>query len=249
MKRKYGYIGMAVIVLVFGIWVIKTFNYRSSTNTLVDSDGITGLKAMPSKEKDTNKEIGYVVLNGKKKKAPHFKFIDQHGDTITQNDYKGKVYVVEFFYSTCPTICPIMNENLVEVEKEFKGNPKFGIASFSIDPTHDTPEVLKQYAEEHNITDPDWHLMTGNMDKIYNLAQKDFMVNAEVAPNAKGGFLHSGMFALIGKDGYLRSRKDRFGNQMLYYRGYIKRGTAPDEDGQTPQINMLIRDIKKLLHE
>lgn len=248
MKRKYGYIGLSIIVLLFGIFVIKNFKHRKATDSLMDADNMTGLKSMPQK-KDKDKELGYVVLNGEKKKAPTFEFVDQHGDTITEKDYKGKVYVVEFFFSTCPTICPIMNENLVEVQNEFKGNPKFGIASFSIDPKHDTPEVLKDYAEENGITSPNWHLMTGDQSAIYDLAQKDFMINAEEAPNAEGGFLHSGMFALIGKDGYMRSRKDQFGNQLLYYRGYIERGINAAAEDEKPQINILIEDIKKLLHE
>src|SRR5699024_5107999 len=101
-----------------------------ANDQIVKPDGVSGLRRASDqkKTKKTDRKVGYVVLNGKKKKAPELKFIDQDGDTITNRDYKGKVYVVEFFYTTCPTICPIMNDNLVEVSKVFKGNKKFGIA-------------------------------------------------------------------------------------------------------------------------
>ena len=87
------------------------------------------------------------MVNGARKKVPTFEFVNQEGDTITNKDYSGKVYIVEFFFSTCPSICPIMKDNLIKVQKEFKDNPDFGIASFTIDPVHDTPEVLAKYAE------------------------------------------------------------------------------------------------------
>lgn len=252
MRGKRGYIiGLSIIILIFGLWVIKNFNYRKARGVLVTPDKVSGLKTTPKQEKDQDKETGYVILNGKKTKAPSFKFVDQNGDTITNQDYEGKVYVVEFFYTTCPTICPIMNDNLVEVARVFKGNKKFGIASISIDPNHDTPEVLKKYAEDHGITSPDsnWHFLTGDQNEIYQLAQKGFKVNAEKDPNEPGGILHSGMFALVDKEGYLRSRKDQYGNSIIYYRGFIKRGATPKVGQEDPQINALIEDIKHLLHE
>lgn len=248
MKKKYSYIGLSLVILIFGILVIPEIVKRLSDGTMVDSDNMTGRTSVETKsERDKdNQKLAYVVLNGEKQMAPPFKFVDQHGDTITNRDYAGKVYVVEFFFSTCPTICPIMNENLAEVEKEFKDDPYFGIASFTIDPKHDTPEVLNDYAKEHNITDPDWHLMTGDQETIYKLAQEGYMFNAAEAPNAEGGFLHSGMFALIDQNGYLRSRKDEFGNQILYYRGYLKKGSIVEQGDEEPQIDILIEDIKKL---
>jgi len=253
MKKKSAYIiGLSIIILIFGIFTIKNFIYRDAHGKLVDPDDVSGLKKMPGKEKKENtakKRVGYILLNGKKKKAPSFRLIDQNGDTISNNDYKGKVYVVEFFYTTCPTICPVMNENLKEVSKAFKGNKKFGIASFSIDPEHDTQKVLKEYAEKHDITNPNWHLLTGARDSIYDLAQKGFLLNAEEDPNEPGGILHSGMFALIDQDGFLRSRKDDYGNPIIYYRGFIKRGAAPEVGQEKPQIDALIKDIKDLLHE
>lgn len=251
MRGKKGYIvGTSIIILLFGLWAIKNFKYRYNSDKLVTPDKLTGLKNNPKSE-DTSSdfpEVGYILINGERAKAPHFKFIDQNSDTITQKDYKGKVYVVEFFYTTCPTICPIMSQNLVEVSHEFKGNDKFGIASFSIDPSYDSPEILKEYAEKYNITNPNWHLMTGKRDSLYALAEKGFMLNAMEDPNEPGGILHSGMFVLIDQEGYIRSRQDQYGNPIIYYRGFIKRGTTSATTHETPQINALIQDIKTLLH-
>ncbi len=250
MRRKKGYIiGLCIIILLFGLWVIKEFKLRDARDDLfISRDEVSGLKGLPNKENpDKERKVGYVILNGEKAKAPSFKFIDQNGDTITNEDYKNMVYVVEFFYTSCPTICPIMNQNLIAVSQTFKGNKKFGIASFTIDPEYDTPKVLKEYAEKHGITNPNWHFLTGNRSKIYKLARQGFKLNALKDPAEPGGILHDGMFVLIDKNGYIRSRKDEFGNPILYYRGYIHRGTHNDI-GQTSQVNKLIEDIKWLLH-
>lgn len=191
--------------------------------------------------------MSYIEINGEKKKAPQFEFINQEGDTITNEDYNGKVYLVEFFFTTCPTICPIMNKNLVEIQNEFKSNNDFGIASFSIDPNHDTPEVLAEYAENYGIEHPNWNLMTGNRDNIYNLANKGFGLYAGEDAQAAGGFAHQGMFALVDQEGYIRSRKDQFGNPVIYYRGSVERNKSVVEGEEEPQIDILIEDIKTLL--
>lgn len=251
MKGKRGYIiGLSIIILIFGIYTIKNLKSRKANDQIVDRDEVSGLKGSSQKtDQKEDKQVGFITIDDEKMKAPSFKFIDQNKDTITEKDYTGKVYIVEFFYTTCPTICPVMNANLVKVSKEFQGNKNFGIASFSIDPEHDTPEVLKKYKEKHQINNPDWHFMTGDQTAIYTLAQKGFKLNAQEDPNEPGGILHDGMFALIDKDGYIRSRRDEFGNPILYYRGYIEQGAASQTGQEEPQINALIEDIKYLLHE
>lgn len=249
MKGKKGYIiGLSVIVLLFGLWVIKNFKYRYDNDQILQPDKLTGLKRAPKKEKSKETvEVDYIVLHGEKAQAPDFKFIDQNQDTISEKDYQKKVYLVEFFYSTCPTICPIMNANLVEIAEEFKDRDDFGIASFSIDPTHDTPEVLQEYAEQHGIEHPNWHLMTGDIKQIYDLAFDGFKLIAEEDPNEPGGIMHDGLFVLIDQDGYIRSRKDEFGNPLIYYRGYVQRDAKIQPGDEEPQIEELIEDIEYLL--
>ncbi|RLD30059.1 MAG: SCO family protein, partial [Bacteroidetes bacterium] len=161
---------------------------------------------------------------------------NQNGETITNQDYKGKVYIAEFFFTTCPSICPIMNRNMVTIQNEFYGNPNLGIASFTINPEYDTPEILKAYAESYKITNPSWHLLTGDKTEIYALANTGFNLYVGEAPEVEGGFEHSGFFALIDQEGNIRSRYDKNGNPLIYYDGL-------EADG----IQMLKEDIKLLL--
>ncbi|MDR6300181.1 SCO family protein [Mesonia maritima] len=232
MKRKYSYIGLGIIILVFGIIVIPKIVERFANNDVVENDRLSEKETTLN----TEDELSYIIINGEPKKVPSFKFVDQHNDTITNESYKGRVYVAEFFFTTCPTICPKMNENMSDIQQVFKGNTNFGIASFSINPSYDTPEILKEYAEKYNITNPHWHLLTGNQDEIFELANNGF--NFYVASNLKveGNFQHSGYFALVDQEGFIRSRKDQFGNPIIFYNG------LEDDD-----LKMLKEDIKKLL--
>ena len=207
MKNKYSYIGISFIILIFGIWAVP--------------------KIVDKLFKPELATIG---------KVPEFSFVDQNGKTITDQDYKGKVYVVEFFFTTCPDICIIMTENMTKIQDEFFGNPNVGIASFTIDPTHDTPEVLKKYAQDKGITKPQWHLLTGPKEEIFKLSHEGFNLYVGEIPDTEGGFEHSGFFALIDQEGNIRSRLDENGNPLIYYDGL-----------DLKNIQMLKEDIKKLL--
>ena len=208
MKNK-SYIGISFIVLVFGIWAVKEIGERFSKSDLV--------------------EIGPV---------PSFELTDQNNKSITDKDYLGKVYVVEFFFSTCPTICPVMNQNMLDIQNEFYGNPEFGIASITINPEYDTPKVLKQHAEDLGVKHYNWHFLTGDKDYIFNLAEKGFNLYAGQNDKVPGGFEHSGLFALIDKDGTIRCREDEYGNPILYYDGLVEEG-----------VKAIKEDIRKLLAE
>ncbi|MCM4155311.1 SCO family protein [Gramella sp. AN32] len=238
------YIGISLVILVFGIIFIPKILERIKNKEVVEADR---LNIQGEKEYDDAEELAYLEINGESKKAPDFKFVNQHGDTITNQDYKGKVYLVEFFFTTCTTICPVMHKNLLEIEKEFENNEDFGIVSISIDPEHDTPKVLTEYAENYGIDNPNWNFLTGDKQKIYALANQGFNIYAGEDKNVPGGFAHQGMFALVDKNGFLRSRKDQFGNVILFYRGSLERNISVAEGGQKPQIDILIEDIKKIL--
>ena len=234
-SKKYTYVWVSLII------VIPRIVDRLKEGSVVENDRLTNAN-MAS-------ELSYIVNNGIKRKVPNFSFINQDSVLISNGDYLGKVYVVEFFFTTCPTICPIMTKNLVELQETFKNNKEFGIASFTINPRYDTPAVLKKYAAKYSITDPDWNLMTGEQSDIYDLANKGFYILANEEQDAPGGFEHSGAFALVDKKGYIRSRNDRFGNALIYYRGTITEEQGTNNDGEAQQITMLKEDIKKLLAE
>ena len=203
------YIGISFIVLIFGIWAIPKIVAKFQKSDLV--------------------EIGPV---------PTFKLTDQNNKTVSDKDYLGKVYVVEFFFTTCPTICPKMNESMLQLQNEFYGNPNFGIASITIDPSKDTPQVLKEHADLLGVKHYNWHFLTGDKDYIYSLANKGFNLYAGENNKAAGGFEHSGLFALIDKEGKIRCRKDAQGNPILYYDGLDAAG-----------VEAIKEDIKKLLEE
>jgi protein SCO1/2 len=207
--KKYSYIGIAFIVLVFGIYAVPKIVAKFNLPTLV--------------------KIGEV---------PNFEFTNQNNEIITNEFYDGKVWVAEFFFTTCPTICPKMNANMVKIQDEYYGNLDFGIASFSINPKHDTPEVLKAYAKDHGATLKTWNFLTGEQDKIYELANTGFTLYAGENSEAEGGFEHSGMFALIDKNGNIRSRIDEHGNPIAFYDGLDSKG-----------VQMIKEDIAILLKE
>ena len=165
------------------------------------------------------------------------------------NDYVGKVYIVEFFFTTCTTICPIMNTNLVHIQNSFTAFPNFGIASFSINPEYDTSEILSQYAKENGIQNSNWNLMTGNRDDIYKLANDGFNLYTAASSEFIDGFEHSGYFALIDKQGYIRCRKDQFGNPKIYYKGSVDFKDKLDSNGEAEEITVLKEDLLKLLNE
>ena len=244
-KTNYSYIGIAFIILLFGIIFIPRIVDRIKNGDVVRNE------SRSDQAKDKNKyvsDLAFLEINNQPKKVPSFSFKDQNGNTVTNKDYEGKVYVLEFFFTTCPTICPRMNRNLVQIQEEFKGFDNFGVASFTINPEHDTVEVLKAYAESYKITNPNWHLMTGNEEQIYKLANEGFNLYTAKDDEVEGGFEHSGNFALIDKNGFIRSRIVN-GNPIIYYNGMISEAEKIDDEGMSEEISILKEDIAKLLKE
>ena len=127
---------------------------------------------------------------------------------------------------------------MVDIQNNFFGNPNFGIASISINPEYDTSIILKKHAEVIGVKSSNWHLLTGDKEYIFNIANKGFNLYAGENKKVSGGFEHSGLFALIDKKGTIRCRDDDFGNPILYYDGLDKKG-----------VKAVKEDIKKLLNE
>ena len=243
-NNNYSYVGISFIILIFGIIVVPKIIDRIQNNDVIRSGSRS--KDFQMTVSDTT-PLSYLIIDGAPKKVMDFEFSNQDGIMISNADFAGKVYLVEFFFSTCPTICPKMNKNLVDIQNTFPNRPDFGIASFTINPDYDTQDVLKTYAENYGVTNPNWHFMTGNKDAIYNLANTGFNLYAAEVEGADGGFEHSGNFALIDKEGYIRSRTDAYGNPKIYYKGIISQREQFNEDGESEDISALKEDILKLL--
>ena len=228
MFKNKSYIGISFIILVFGIYAIPKIVSRVQSNSVVKGDRLDKVINNGTAEQSLVK-IG---------PAPQFKLTNQDNKIISNSNYDGKVYVLEFFFSKCPSICPKMNKNLVAIQNKFFGNPNFGIASITIDPQNDTPEVLKEHADLLGAKSSHWHFLTGDKKYIYELANKGFNLYAGENSKVSGGFEHSGFFALIDKQGNIRCRKDEYGNPTLYYEGLEAKG-----------VQTIQQDIAILLRE
>jgi len=133
---------------------------------------------------------------------PDFNCIDQNGKTLTQKDVEGKVFVAEFFYTSCEAYCPVTSEHLKEVQASLNSAIDFKILSFSLNPEMDSVTVLKQYANKYSAKDDFWHFLNGNQEEIFNLGEQGFFT---VVKGADGSFTgHSDKFTLVDKSGNIR---------------------------------------------
>lgn len=139
---------------------------------------------------------------------PDFSFTNQYGQTISSEDVEGKVYVADFFFTSCPTICPKLATHMLQIQEHLEDRDDFLLLSFSIDPENDTVEELRKYAEMVHAKKGIWHLLTGEKDSIYKLAEKGFFASAMKDNAVPGGYLHSGQFVLVDKQGRIRGLFD-----------------------------------------
>lgn len=182
----------------------------------------------------------YALIRVQQAKAPQplpvlgqvkheFRLTNQWGETVASDDLKGKVWVAYFFFSTCPSICPLMNQNMVDVQLEFGKNPEVVIVGFSVDPETDTPERLRKYGEKYGVQKGKWHYLTGDKEAIYRLALKSFMLGVEPASadqQEAHPIIHSEKFVLVDRQGRIRG----------YYAGTHK-----------PDVQRLMQDIYRVL--
>ncbi|MFV8440946.1 SCO family protein [Flavobacterium sp. LB2P44] len=228
MFKNKSYIGISFIILIFGIYAVPKIVDRIKNDKVVQGERLDRVNPKTA-EDDLLIKIG---------PAPKFELLNQDNKKVNNETYKGKVYVLEFFFATCPTICPKMNESLLVLEKTFFGNPNFEIVSITIDPEHDTSEVLKEHAKLLGVKSSNWNFLTGDKAYIFNLANKGFNLYAGENKKVAGGFEHSGLFALIDKNGNIRCRNDEYGNPILYYDGLDKKGVRNIQQ----DINILLKE-------
>tara|TARA_B100001115_G_C15791346_1_gene390225 strand:+ start:34 stop:723 length:690 start_codon:yes stop_codon:yes gene_type:complete len=189
-----------------------------------------------------NNFINLEIIGEENHKIPSFQFINQDSIIVNNNSMKGNIYVASFFFTSCPTICPVMTRNMSYLQKELSVYPNIRFLSHSVDPVNDTPSKLRSYIEMMkqkyiSIDTQNWDLVTGNKEKIYDIA-KSYFVNVSEDSIAPGGFLHSEYFVLIDKEGRIRSGLDQYNNVVGVYDG-------------TNEIHIknLINDIKVLMAE
>lgn len=173
-----------------------------------------------------------ILRQGYGHKIGSFSFFNQNGDTITEKFVEGKVYVAEYFFTTCGSICPIMNKQMKRVNDVYFDNPEVAILSFTVDPDVDTVEQMKRYAEGHDIKGAHWQFLTGDKKELYQLARQSYFVlkpaEAENLGDAGSDFIHTNNFVLVDRESRIRGYYD---------------GTNPDE------VGTLLKDIQKLLEE
>jgi protein SCO1/2 len=160
--------------------------------------------------------------------VPAFKFVNQYGDSVGSKNLQNDIYVADFFFTSCPSICPVMQRNMLNVYNAFKDTADVKIISFTIDPKHDTTAVLKKYADKLGVSGNSWWFLNGDKDKVYDLATKSYLVGVTQDSTAAGGYVHQGYFVLIDKQQRIRGSYD---------------GTDPK------QVDQLIADIKTLKAE
>lgn len=172
------------------------------------------------KKTDENKHLLLLPVIGDKKHAGlestdtiyhtvgDFKLVNQNKDTITQKNIENKIYVADFFFATCQSICPQMSTELFRVQEAFKNDNDFLILSHSVNPAHDTSEVLFAYAGKYKAINNKWHFLTGNKKTIYDLAKDSYLVNALEDDGSPEGFLHSELFLLVDKQKRIRGMYD-----------------------------------------
>mgnify|MGYP005837502691 CR=1 FL=1 len=168
-----------------------------------------------------------IVEDGKPKyhTIREFEYLDQDSNVINNKILSDCIYVADFFFTSCPSICPKVNRQMLKIYKEFENDDRVKLISFSLDPKRDNVERLKKYADNLNVSAPRWHFLTGDKDFTLDLAA-DFFVTALEDEDAPGGFDHSGKIILVDKGGHVRS---------------FCEGTDPES------IPGFVKDIKKLL--
>lgn len=166
---------------------------------------------------------------------PDFAFVDQDSALVTPETFQGSIYVADFFFTSCPTICPKMKSQMLRVYEKYEGNEQVKFLSHSIDPAHDTVAVLRDYADRLGVDSEKWHFITGDREAIFDIAQNSYMTSALEDENEPGGLVHSGAFLLIDSQRRVRGHYD---------------GTKPEEVDQLMQdIDLLLEEEKKTSDE
>ena len=160
-------------------------------------------------------------------RVQNFSFVDQTGKQITNDDFNEKIYVADFFFTTCPSICPKMTKQMQRVVETYKNEPRVSFLSHTVFPEHDSVNVLATYAKNHDADANRWHFVTGNKKEIYDMVRTGYLLSADSGDGGKGDFVHTQLFALVDFNRHLRG---------------VYAGTDSSD------VNKLIADIRQLLN-
>lgn len=186
------------VIFLVAILLLPSFFYLM---LYTGEHNYTKLPYIGPKETIKNDKGGFDTLYHQ---IPFFEFTNQDGNKVNRDDLLGSVYVADFFFVTCPTICPKMATNMAYVQKKFEDRKDLRFISITVNPEHDTVEVLKEYSELVHADNRNWDFLTGKKEEIYDVAFNGFFINAAKDEVAPGGFLHSQYFILIDKNAHIR---------------------------------------------
>ena len=195
--KRYGL--LIIFFIVFSVVAISSFNYVQTQEKKLPIYS-------PSMVSDelVEEDLRYVK---KYHRISDFSLLNQNGNNVTQDDYKNKIYVADFFFTTCPDICPIMTGNMLYLQENLK-DTNVMLASFSVTPKIDTVEVLKEYSTLKGVDDARWNLMTGDKKQIYDLARKSYLVAKAIPDGKNHGMIHTENFVLVDRDKRIRGYYD-----------------------------------------
>ena len=196
-RSRIRFVNFFLLLLATGVFVYAFFIYD-------DTKPLRQLAIYGPKE--------YESKNGKTDTTYHtvqdFSFINQDGKTVTQKDLDGSVYVADFFFTTCHSICPIMSTKMEHIYTVYKNNPEVKFISHTVDPEIDTVEQLKSYAVKHNANSTQWMFVTGEKKQLYDIARTGYFLDAEKGDSGPDDFIHTQNFALVDKDKRIRGYYD-----------------------------------------
>ncbi len=211
---------------------MKALNYLPlAALALLTSCGGNESKTLPifgNREAVERTVDGKTIIDTVYQTIPDFNFVNQDSAQVTAHNFDNKIYVADFFFTTCPSICPIMHRNMLKVYEKYKGNEEVMFASHTIDYKHDTPAILKKYAEKLGVSGTQWEFLRGSRDSVYTLAEKHYLVSVKEDGQAPGGYVHQGWLVLVDKKKRIRGAYD---------------GT------QSEAVDQLMKDMDLLLQE
>lgn len=217
--------------ILFGLLVIPSIAYiylQTGKNSFKPLE-VLGPIEIQSKTVDSRQvnDTVYHTISG-------FSLLNQDSVVVTESIFKNKIHIANFIFTTCGTICPKMSNEMMRVQHAFEKDTDVVIVSYTVDPEHDTPSVLKEYALKHKAITNKWFFLTGDKKTIYNLARNSYYLVAGEGDGGQEDFIHSEMFTLIDKQGRIRGGKDKKGVLLTY-------------DGTNIlDVNRLIEDVNML---